>query len=222
MQGSVITVEELASASDGELISNLPAPTPLPEGEGLSLPPIQQDERDSVSPLYPHREWTTERGTIYQKMKETRWILAKSPNSDPIFPEREILREFIYDCNGVLGDILEKMQWHNASKGEFMRWVSKLCLENDILIARDNMVDKAESVVNRNLNEVEDVETAKFVLKTVGKKRGWNERVEDINTAKNVYQFINIASGEGNSNLSGLDEAGLVKYLEDALSSNRK
>jgi hypothetical protein len=152
------------------------------------------------------------------RMRPTKWVYPAAMTGDkaqqnPILPTEESLKWAIYEGKGVLNNILQKLNWHGACRKEFMRWCGKFGLENDIAIARDAIIDKAETVVVNSL-DVEDIETAKFVLKTAGKRRGWNEKIDDSNEVKNVYNFISIVGGGRDEDISKLDEASLVQYIE--------
>jgi hypothetical protein len=180
---------------------------------------LERDERDQIEPIEGSEE-STESGVLYQRMNPTRWILPRRGDREPIFPAEGIVRELIYTTNGNLTVILEQMGWNDVSKGELMRWINKLGLTSDIILARDTMVDKAEKIINTVLDEGCDVETAKFVVKTVGKKRGWSERPSEETTPGNVYNFINLvgSGGEfGSSSVQDMTDASLVKYLEDQI-----
>lgn len=178
------------------------------------------DERDGIRPTEGKggkgRGRRTRNGWPVRYIEKTRWIVPGDAKKEIVFPDEEVIKEYIYDCSGILSEILERMNWHAVSKGELMRWIAKYGLENDVTMARDGLIDKAEGVVDRALN-IDDLDTAKFVLKTAGKKRGWNERTEDNNEmGKNVYQLIHIASG-GKGDLEKMEERDLVKYLEDMI-----
>ena len=180
----------------------------------------QEDERDSVEPCQLDGCKKTKYGEAYKRMYGTRWIVPADAETLPVFPDEGVIREVIYENKGILSDIMRGMNWHPVSKGEFMRWVVKLGLEKDLMVARDGIVDQAEGIVSKAL-DADDVETAKFVLKTAGKKRGWNERTEDGLEGKNVYQFINVVSGDGRGELERMQEKDLIKYLEDQINGSR-
>lgn len=207
--------EELSKNQYREPKENLDIPN-TEVGAGLVIETVL-DERDGIEPYKQDANKKTKSSWPIRYMRGTRWISADDVHKEIIFPDEEVIKEYIYASNGILSDVLKKMNWHGVSKVELARWISKYGLERDLAIARDGIIDKAENVVVKAL-DTEDVETAKFVLKTAGKKRGWNERTEDgMEQAKNVYQFINIAGGGGKGDFSKMGDRDLVKYLEEQI-----
>lgn len=199
---AIIEAGELTGAEDGVIISNL-APEVIPESVEMSL---SSDERDDIV--------TNEDGTTQM----SKWIVPRKPSTLPLAPVYDRVREGIYQSYGNLTKLLEFMNWHDASKGELMRWIGKLNLSSDIVLARDTLVDKAEEIIRVALDEGSDVETAKFVVKTVGKRRGWSEREgKDAEQGGNVYNFINMYSS-GSEDMKEFTDAGLVRYLEEQIS----
>ncbi len=120
-------------------------------------------------------------------VKEDPIIRARDKDYKVVSPmDVETIRRAVYLSEGRLSGILKKLNWAESSKGELLYWVTRHGLRRDILLSRDSLVDKSERVVSKALKN-NDVETAKFVLKTAGKYRGWNEKsLEDVEEFKGM------------------------------------
>lgn len=164
------------------------------------------DQRD----LIEYRREGQIDGVELNYMALTKWIKPHDWSKDIVAPSYDIIKHLLYKHDGIVRDVLMEMNWSASSKIEFLRWVDKLGLKGDMMAARDTVIDKAERVVNRSLDR-EDVDSAKFVLKTAGKHRGWSDRIDE--TTQNIYHHI-VSDSDGKK-LGELDEDGLVKYLED-------
>lgn len=169
---------------------------------------IEMKEKDMLV------EYTEADGSVFLA-ESTHWIFPldfglplRSPN------DTKFLNMQIYEDLGQISAVMRKMNWHPACKKEFMRWVRKLGLSDDIKIARDGIIDEAEEVVKEAVR-ANDVDSAKFVLKTAGKNRGWSEK-EDSKSGGDVYAFINIG-GETELDLGKLSDSDLTRILEDSL-----
>lgn len=93
---------------------------------------------------------------------------------------KEQLLEAIKDSMGRINTIAKRLNiaWHTCDKKIKMYEETKIALQNEI----EKNCDEAESVVHDKIYEERDVHTAKWYLQTIGKKRGYVEKVEqDIN-----------------------------------------
>ena len=90
------------------------------------------------------------------------------------FTEQEIL-EAIQDTGGIINKIAQKLNcdWHTADKYISKYESSKIALQDE----RQTLIDDSENVI-RNAVRSGDVQSAKFVLTTLGKKRGYTEKTE--------------------------------------------
>lgn len=216
--GSLVNSEDIV---DAEIVEQLGGEEKLaPQIKGMTVN-TGTDERDNIWPIDAKEFTMPITGTVYKVMNPTKWIVSNNEQAQPIFPEEQILKEIIHSSSGILTNMLNKMRWHPISKAELLRWIGKFGLERDLAVARDSMVDKAEEIVDAHLDN-KDVETAKFVLKTAGKKRGWNERVEqEAGVGGNVYQFIQMTNGGNSANFNEMNEKDLVRYLEEQITSGK-
>jgi len=166
------------------------------------------DERDEID------DYEDAFGKVWLK-KSTKWILPASPDDKIRSPlDFQYLKHLLHESAGQLNPILKKMNWHISCKAELLRWIRKLELSNDLMVARENIVDEAEELIRSGL-KVDDLDTAKFILKTMGKKRGWSER-DNIEHKQDVYAFIGTTKEEQLS-FKKLTDYELTKVLEDKI-----
>lgn len=171
----------------------------------------QIDERDQLI------EYTNEENDVYLS-ESTLWIYPAN-NSQPLRSpnDKPFLLRTIYAELGQLNSLMQAMNWHVSCKKELMRWIRKHNLSDDIAIARQGIIDESEELIKQAVRNG-DIDSAKFVLKTAGKGRGWNEK--DINQEKgDVYAFISLGK-ENEVDLSKLSNQELTRYLEDKLKGN--
>lgn len=147
--------------------------------------------------------------------ESTKWIYAanlKKPIRSP--NDKAFLIKTIYSELGQLNSIMREMNWHISCKKELMRWIRKMGLSDDLVIARQGIVDESEELV-KNSVRTGDVDTAKFVLKTAGKSRGWSEK-EDNSGKGDVYAFITIGK-DSVVDMSKMSDGELTALLEKKL-----
>lgn len=159
-------------------------------------------------------EYTGEDGKRY--MEETQWIKKGSGEGGMISAKwKEGIREALYREKGVLEGVLERLNWDVIAKSELIKWIKAHDLSNDLLLAREGLIDESERVV-RDKVESGDIEAAKFVLKTIGKRRGWSERdVEDVER-RSMYGYINV-SEVGGKEIRAMSNEELTKVLEERM-----
>ena len=87
----------------------------------------------------------------------------------------EQLLEAIKDTGGIMSRIADKLgcSWHSAEKHVNKNEVAKQAYKDE----RQGLIDDSENVI-RNAVKGGDVQSAKFVLMTLGKNRGYTERQE--------------------------------------------
>ena len=85
------------------------------------------------------------------------------------------LLEAIKDTGGIMSRIADKLgcSWHSAEKHVNKNEVAKQAYKDE----RQGLIDDSENVI-RNAVKGGDVQSAKFVLMTLGKNRGYTERQE--------------------------------------------
>lgn len=92
----------------------------------------------------------------------------------PRFTEAQVV-EAIQGSHGIKTVIIRKL---GISLPTLDHYLDKYSAANQALLdERSVLIDKAESVVVTNLDK-DDFMTARFVLTTIGKDRGWVERVD--------------------------------------------
>ena len=127
-------------------------------------------------------------------------------------PEREIIRWAIYQGKGILTEVLKYLGWDIMCKTELMRWAVKYRLNNDFIVARNDIIDKSEqNMYNAVLSR--DIEASKFVLKTVGKGRGWHEKVGIDGEDDKIYSNIVESSDKGKAELADIEGETNVEKL---------
>lgn len=139
-------------------------------------------------------------------------------DAKPLAPTVENIKHALYENNGNLLKTCVTMRWDKSCKHELYRWIKKLNLVQDLAVARDQLVDKAEAVINEGL-EQNDLDTAKFVLKTQGKYRGWDEKGED--KAQDVYNTVITTVGDSTVDFSNMDELKLSEYITNKIRDGR-
>lgn len=151
--------------------------------------------------------------------ESTKWIYAadlrkpiRSPN------DKAFLIKIIYSELGQLNGIMRLMNWHVSCKKELMRWIRKMGLSDDLAIARQGIIDESEELV-KNSVRTGDVDTAKFVLKTAGKSRGWSEKEDNLGKG-DVYAFITIGK-DSMVDMSKMTDAELTTMLENKLKGEK-
>jgi hypothetical protein len=136
----------------------------------------------------------------------------------PLAPTVANIKHALYENNGNLLKTCVTMRWDKSCKHELYRWIKKLNLVQDVAVARDQLVDKAEAVINEGL-EQNDLDTAKFVLKTQGKYRGWDEKSED--KIQDVYNTVITSVGETEVDFTNMDELNLSEYITNKIRDGR-
>lgn len=127
-----------------------------------------------------------EGGRLYLKNNDRIWALDSdrkvvSPN------DLVVMKEVISRSNGLILDILRGLNWDLGCRQELIYWINIKGLKNYFLSAREGLVDKSEEVVYKALC-AGDVQVAQFVLKTIGKRRGWNDKENVIGDGEEMVK----------------------------------
>jgi hypothetical protein len=89
--------------------------------------------------------------------------------------KRELVLEAIKGTGGIMSAIAKRLgcEWHTANTW-CQKWVeTQKALEDE----REGILDLAENTVYQSIKD-KDVQTAKWLLATKGKRRGYSERHE--------------------------------------------
>ena len=127
-----------------------------------------------------------EDGRLYLKSNDRIWAANKdlpivSPN------DMKTMRLVIAKSNGLILNILEGLNWDKGCREELIYWINIKGLKNYFLSAREGLVDKSEEVMYKALC-AGDVDAAQFVLKTIGRRRGWSDRESVISDEEAVVK----------------------------------
>ena len=89
-------------------------------------------------------------------------------------PGRDAISQAVEGSRGNLSRVAEVLgvSWDTARKWVFDDPGLKSLFESE----RDKVLDKAEDIIYTALDQ-NDIPTAKWVLSTLGRYRGWNEKV---------------------------------------------
>lgn len=123
---------------------------------------------------------------------------------------KELVLEAINECHGVILTVAQRLgcRWDTARR-YIDKWeTTKQAFDNE----REKLLDMAESVVFKAI-ENGDIQTAKWVLATLGRDRGYNERQEIVHSGelenKLTIEFVHSGSSAPGEKLemdSVLDE----------------
>jgi hypothetical protein len=108
-------------------------------------------------------------------------------------PDREVVIEAIYKTQGNVTEAAKMLNY--TFRGLNNRIAGDLILKRELKIARNQKVDKAELVIDQHLEE-QNLDAAKFVLKTLGKDRGWTERYEIVSEDGKSEEAFVFAAGD--------------------------
>jgi hypothetical protein len=220
---------QLDKVEEGEIISSTISVLERPLTEHFEKTGVtidnERDERDELVEYTELEKLQDETNRIQESNRtrsiniflaeSTKWIYAANLNKPIRSPnDRAFLIRTIYSELGQLNSIMREMNWHISCKKELMRWIRKMGLSDDLLIARQGIVDESEELV-KNSVRTGDVDTAKFVLKTAGKGRGWSEK-EDNAGKGDVYAFITIGK-DSVMDMSKMSDGELTALLESKL-----
>ena len=91
------------------------------------------------------------------------------------FTKEEVIKA-INKSGGIISTVAKKLKcdWHTADT-----YIKKHELQNYIDIEKEDLLDYAESKLLQNI-DANDNTAIIFFLKTQGRKRGYNERVENV------------------------------------------
>lgn len=220
---------QLDKVEEGEIVSSTISVLEKPLTEHFEKTGVtidnERDERDNLVEYTELEKLEEEANRIQESSKtrsiniflaeSTKWIYAANLNKPIRSPnDKAFLIRTIYSELGQLNGIMREMNWHISCKKELMRWVRKMGLSDDLTIARQGIVDESEELV-KNSVRTGDVDTAKFVLKTAGKSRGWSEK-EDNAGKGDVYAFITIGK-DSVMDMSKMSDNELTALLESKL-----
>jgi len=177
---------------------------------GLDEAGVRKDERNEI---VDYKDIDT--GVLYLE-DPTKWIYAQNSKLPIVSPrDKETMTKIMYEELGHFNSILEGLNWHVSCKKELLRWIRNHELSDDLMVAREGIVDESEVVLKESVR-TKDIDSAKFVLKTVGKKRGWNEKEMDEREKNNVYAYVNVTQ-VNTTGLKELSDSDLTKLLEDQI-----
>ena len=152
-------------------------------------------------------------GIRYLK-KETFWIHSNDKSKRVVSPkDKDILLRYLHEESGVLNGVLKRLNWHISCKKELLRWIKKHGLQDELMVAREDLIDQSEGVIKDALG-LGDIKAAQFVLKTAGKKRGWSEHEKGEGDVKNVYGFVDDMVGV---DIKSMSDDELVRYIEEGI-----
>ena len=102
------------------------------------------------------------------------------------YTKKQVL-EAIKNSHGIVSTIADKLKcaWHTADT-YVKKWDETLKAYED---EGEKYIDSAESVINKALKN-DDVQAAKYVLSTKGKKRGYNEKQEIEHTGNISFELV--------------------------------
>ena len=112
--------------------------------------------------------------TCMKKDTKTTKLDVKKPKTVEKYPKAKTL-EAIKGSGGILSTVAKRLecQWHTA-EAQVKRWPEALIAIQD---EREGILDMSESTIFASVKNG-DTGSAKFVLSTIGKKRGYVERQE--------------------------------------------
>lgn len=157
-----------------------------------------------------------EEGGVRYLVEETFWIHGGDKEKRVVSPkDKNTLLRYLHEESGVLNGVLKRLNWHISCKKELLRWIKKHGLQDELMVAREDLIDKSEDVI-RNALGIGDIKAAQFVLKTAGKKRGWSEHEKGEGDVKNVYGFVDEVT---DIDIKGMSDDELVRYIEEGIRS---